>query len=178
MANDTTDGNYDLATWTISGNTLQVDLTTAAEDTFGKGGAENDSHLNKWGKIHIEGTFNALSAGDGTTETITFGSQTITINRQPLPMNSTLSKSGVYDASTNQITWTVTVTPPAGAPDLAFDAYSVIDEFTSNQEYVAESFTSGAVSIPDSSLTIDSGNRTVSLCSFLIQNLIQRVSNY
>lgn len=162
VANDTTDGNYDMATWNISGNTLRVDLTTAAEDSFGKGGAENDDHLDKWGKIHIEGTFNALNAGDGTTETITFGSQTITINRQPLPMISTLSKSGVYDASANQITWTITVTPPAGAPNQPFDGYTVVDEYSANQAYVSESLTSGAVPIADSSLTIDSGNRTIS----------------
>ncbi|HPQ47127.1 MAG TPA: SpaA isopeptide-forming pilin-related protein [Clostridia bacterium] len=161
VATDATDGNYAMAIWTISGNTLLVELTTADEDSFGNGGAENDNHFDKWGKIHIEGTFNALNAGDGTTETITFGSQTITINRQPLPMTSTLEKSGVYDASTNQITWTVTVTPPAGAPDQAFDGFTVIDEYSGNQAYVSESFAIGGDSIPDSTLAIDSGSRTV-----------------
>jgi len=161
VATSSVDGDYDLAEWTISGNTLLVELTNASEDSFSKGGAANDIHTDKWGRIHIEGTFNALNAGDGTTETITFGSQTITINRQPLPMTSTLEKSGVYNASTNQITWTVTVTPPAGAPDQAFDGYTVVDEYSDNQAYVSESFTSGGVSILDSSLTIDSGNRKV-----------------
>ena len=50
-AHDTSgDYDYDLATWSISGSALTVELTTAAEDTTPNGGAENDAHQGKWGK--------------------------------------------------------------------------------------------------------------------------------
>lgn len=154
VANDTVDGNYDLAHWNIAGNIMQVDLTKASEDTFGKGGAANDSHLNKWGKIEIDGEFTPLSAGDDTRQEITFGTQTIVINRQPLPMESSLEKTSSYDAAANEITWTVTVKPPAGDPNLAFNEYKLIDEFSVNQTYVAESFTSQGNAIADISLDL------------------------
>lgn len=163
VATDTTDGNYDLATWNISGNILKIELTNDKEDTSGKGGAASENHLNKWGKVHIEGTFQALNAGDDTETKITFGSQTIVIRRQPLPMESTLSKSGRYDASTNEITWIVLVTPPQGDPDMAYDGYTLIDEFDDNQAYVADSFIANGESVKDSdaSLSVDSANRKI-----------------
>lgn len=160
---DSTGGyTYTLATWSISGNTLTVEFTNDSEDPSGYGGAANDAHLDKWGKIHIEGTFQSLDAGDGTSTEIRFGSEVIIINRQPLPMESTLAKSGRYDASDNTITWTVTVTPPAGAPDMAYDGYSLIDEFSSNQTYVADSFTVGGNPVPDTELDLsDITNQTI-----------------
>jgi LPXTG-motif cell wall-anchored protein len=137
---------YILATWSISGNALTVELTNAGEDSTGNGGAANDAHLDKWGWFQIDGTFRPLSAGDGTSTAVEFGSQRIVINRQPLPMESTLAKSGSYDASTNHITWTVKITPPAGDPNMAYDGYSLIDVFGPNQTYVANSFTVGVTS--------------------------------
>ncbi|SHI14340.1 LPXTG-motif cell wall anchor domain-containing protein [Sporobacter termitidis DSM 10068] len=143
---------YTLAAWSITGHTLTVSLTSGAEDLSGHGGAANDAHLDKWGMVHIEGTFQPLNAGGGTATEVRFGSEVIVINRQPLPMESTLSKDGRYDASDNTITWTVTVTPPAGAPDMAYDGYSLIDEFGPGQTYVADSFAVGGTSISDSAL--------------------------
>lgn len=163
-ATDTTSGDtYDLAAWSIAGNTLTVALTTAAEDSTGKGGAANDAYQGKWGLIHLEGTFKPLQAGDPTTTEITFGSQVITINRQPLPKESTLAKSGEYNPSANEITWTVTVTPPAGDPHMAYDGYSLIDEFGSGQTYIAGSFTMGGTPVPDSdeALAFDSSNQRI-----------------
>lgn len=143
-AHDST-GNYDytLATWSIAGNTLTVDLTDAAEDTTSHGGAANDDHLNKWGRIGITGTFEALSPGDGTQTRIQFGDQTVVINREPLPEQTVvLAKTHSYDASTNQITWTVTVTAPAADTDLS--GYSLTDVYSANQDYVPGSFTADA----------------------------------
>ena len=154
VANDSVDGDYDLATWSILGSTLTVELTSAGEDTYFKGGAANDAHTEKWGKVHIEGTFNTLNAGDPTTEEITFGTQTIIINRQPLPMESSLTKSGTYDAATNEITWTVTITPPAGDPTMPYNGYSIIDTFSDNQAYVPGSFNVNGSAVNDIDLTI------------------------
>lgn len=149
--------NYELATWSISGSALTVELTNDPEDTTGHGGAAAAAHTGKWGKIHIEGTFQALNPGGDTETQIKFGEQTITINRQPLPMESTLAKKGVYDASDNTIAWTVTVTPPAGAPHMLYNGYSLIDEYSAGQTYVPGSFTVGGASVSDSALELTAG---------------------
>lgn len=154
VANDSVNGDYDLAKWSIVGNVLTVEFTGSSEDSYGKGGAANNAHTAKWGKVHIEGTFKTLNAGDPTTTEIIFGTQTIVINRQPLPMESSLAKSGVYDASTNEITWTVTVNPPAGDPTVAYDGYSVIDTFSSNQKYIPNTFHVNGVLANPGDLTI------------------------
>ncbi len=163
VAEDTTNGLYELAEFNIQENTLMISLTNDSEDTTNKGGAANPMHLDKWGKLHIEGEFEPLNAGDSTDTSITFGSEEIIIHRQPLPMKSTLEKVGTFDASSNCITWQVTITPPAGDPNLAYDTYSVIDAFDSNQTYVSDSFSLGSVSINDSdaNLTIDESSRTI-----------------
>jgi len=152
-ATDSTGGyDYILALWSISGNTLKVELTNDSEDTSGYGGVANPDHKNKWGNIHIEGSFQALSPGGDDETSITFGSDTIIIRRQPLPTKSRLKKGGSYNASTNRITWTVTITPPESDPDMSYAGYSLIDQFGPGQAYVAGSFTVGE-GIPPTSVT-------------------------
>ena len=136
----TTEQTFGLGTWQISGSTLTVKLTG---DTSGTA---------MWGTMHIDGTFKALSSGDSTTTSITFGSQTVTINREPLPQISTLKKSGSYDASTNMITWLVEVTPPSTPYD--YSGYTLIDTYSGNQTFVTGSFIVGSTSVSDSSLDL------------------------
>lgn len=159
QATDSSGGSYNLANWSISGDKLTVILTA-------DGAA--DEHNAKWGLIKINGTFQPLNAGDDTATTVHFGSQTITINRQPLPTKSKLEKSGSYNAETNEITWTVTVTPPAGDPNLSYEGYTVVDTYSSNQTYVDDSFTVKNGTLPpetilntDSVIQLDAATQTI-----------------
>jgi hypothetical protein len=95
IAEDSSTGSWILGTWQfLDSNTMRVDFN-----------AEVDTHHNMWGKININGTFHELGTDDDTSTEIVFGSQVITIHREvpPLP-EIELSKSGVYNASSNDIT--------------------------------------------------------------------------
>ncbi len=141
---------YNLASCSIEEGILKVVLTKEAAD---------EKHKNKWGHINIEGTFLPLTQGDGNEETtVIFGEEEILIKREPLPMISTLSKSGRYDLNENVIIWTVTIEPPAGDPDLSYEGYTVVDSMSDNQKYVAGSFKVGDVLITDTDLDLTVDN--------------------
>jgi len=144
--------DYNLADWAVAGNHLTVTLTEAATS-----GADEDIHLARWGLIRLKGTFSALNTGDPTVQQITLGDQTITINRLPLPTKSTLAKSWTYDASTNRITWKVTVTRPNDSIDYA--GYTLTDVFSANQTYVDGSFTVASGSTYDAAGLTATGNK-------------------
>ncbi len=137
-----------LANWSITENVLQVVLTD-------EGGVLD--WMDKWGWIQIEGTVNALGAGEPNEDiVVVFGEQEITIRRQDPPTDISLAKSGEYDAATNKITWTVTVTPPDANPDLS--GYTLVDTYSDNQEYVTGSFMVGEDPIADTSLDLNVAN--------------------
>jgi uncharacterized surface anchored protein len=145
------DDTYHLANWNISGGTLTITLT-------GEGAKEE--RRDKWGEVKLSGTFQPLKPGEDTETRVEFGEETIIIWRLPLPSKSTLAKSGSYDAAANEITWTVTVTPPPADPSLSYEGFTVVDTYGDNQEYVTSSFSvkegaGDAVSVPDEDLVIE-----------------------
>lgn len=149
---DSVAGSYTLADWTISGRTLEVTLR-----------GEVQGKVSVWGKIELDGTFLPLGGGDSTSTQIQFGSKVITINREPLPVDSTLGKSGTYDASTNRITWEVTITPPTGDPNLSYKGFTLVDTFRAGQTFANGSFAVGAIPVADSELNLtDLASRTFS----------------
>ncbi len=114
------------------------------------------NHGNIYGKVGVSGTFSAFEEETEST-TLTLGTQEITFVREapPAPL-ITLSKSRTYDAASNTITWTVTVTPPAGV-DLK--GYTLIDQYSSNQSFVSNSFYLGATQILDANLDLTTANQ-------------------
>lgn len=147
IAEDSVTGSWTLGTWQfIDNSTIRVNFNTDVAN-----------HSNIWGKINVSGTFNELGAEDDTSTEVTFGSQVITINREipPLP-EIELTKSGVYNAATNDITWTVTVTPPDG---INLDDYTLVDNYSTNQSYKTGSFYVGTNNIPDSNLDLATSNQ-------------------
>jgi hypothetical protein len=129
----------------IDSHTIQVDLT-----------ADVDSHSSMWGKISINGTFNDIEYGDITERQLILGSQTVIFRlEEPEPPQITLQKSGMYDAATNTIEWTVTVTPPDGQ---ALDGFTVVDAYSANQAFVSDSFFHGAAPIADAVLDLTTLN--------------------
>lgn len=108
---------------------------------------------NIWAEINIKGTFQYLEdAEEGAEITeIKFGNQTITIERKSKdedpkpPVNSTIAKSNTYNPETNKITWTVTITPPAGLSEAekvaySYEGFTVSDTLTGAHTYVGDSF--------------------------------------
>lgn len=83
---------------------------------------------------------------------ITFDATTVTIHRKPPTPDIGITKAGSYDASENEITWTVTVTPPEGK---SVGGVSVKDSFGPNQTYVPNSFTVRDSANPDPSAVAD-----------------------
>ncbi|HMM07076.1 MAG TPA: SpaA isopeptide-forming pilin-related protein [Clostridiales bacterium] len=146
-AEDTETGSWVLGTWQFTdSNTIRVNFN-----------ADVANHSNMWGKVGVNGTFKELGPDDNTSTQVTFGTETVIINREvpPLP-EIELAKSGVYNASTNDITWTVTATPPSGV-DLG--EYNLVDVYSSNQTYKAGSFYVGTTNIPDGSLDLTTANQ-------------------
>ncbi len=155
---DSITGEYELADWAVADNMLEVVLTAE--------GAKEE-HKAKWGRVILTGTFKPLGAGDATETRVVFGNETIIIYREPLPLESSLKKTGSYDAAENKITWTVQIDPPAGDPELSYQGYTVIDTFGDNQTYVGGSFTvkngdGDAVSVDDTALSQSADGRTIS----------------
>lgn len=154
---DGPDGTYILADWSILGNELEVVLTE-------EGAAIKQT--GRWGRVSLSGVFKPLEAGDDTVTKVYFGSQTIVINRQPLPLASSLLKSGSYNAESNEITWTISITPPAGNPGLSYRGYTVVDAYSDNQDYVSGSFsvrsgTEAAIEVSDDDLVIKPEENTI-----------------
>ena len=124
-------GSPTIANWTIDSNdVLKVQFTSAIA-----------GQKNIWGYVKMTGTFDSMASG-GTDTKIQLGSQTITITRNPAdplpPVGEiNLGKNGAYDPSTNQIAWTVTVTPSSADQDIS--GYKIIDTYN-NQTYVTDSF--------------------------------------
>lgn len=146
-AEDAESGSWVLGTWQFTdSNTIRVNFN-----------ADVANHSNMWGKVGVNGTFKELGPDDNTSTQVTFGSQVVTINREvpPLP-EIELAKSGAYNASTNDITWTVTATPPSGV-DLG--EYTLVDAFSANQTYKAGSFYVGTTNIADGSLDLTTANQ-------------------
>ncbi|MGI6175714.1 MAG: SpaA isopeptide-forming pilin-related protein [Christensenellales bacterium] len=112
-----------------------------------------NDYLGKWGAIYIEGSFDTLEGGESPEITLLLGTQTITFERLvPPPPEIGLEKEGVYDPNTNTITWTVGVTPPDGVP---LSGYQLVDSYSGNQTYVADSFYVGGIQIEDTDLDFD-----------------------
>ncbi len=135
-----TGASWLLGTWSLAdSHTIQVQLSPDAAN-----------HTGIWGSISITGSFDAVGSGGGTDTSMTLGSQTVTFTRPSAPTPQIeLAKQGVYDASTNEITWTVTATPPDG---VSLDGYTLVDTYSANQTYVSGSF--GGGSIPDTALAL------------------------
>lgn len=147
IAEDATNVQWTLGTWQFTdSNTIRVDFS-----------ADVANHSNMWGKVGVDGTFQELGPDDGTPTEVTFGTEIITIDREvpPLP-EIELEKSGVYNASTNDITWTVTVTPPDGTN---LDDYTLVDAYSSNQSYKSGTFHVGTDPIADTSLDLTTSNQ-------------------
>ncbi|MFT4145474.1 MAG: SpaA isopeptide-forming pilin-related protein [Mobilitalea sp.] len=141
---DTTDPenpvDWILGTWGIEsdGKTVRINLTDAAS---------LNAHKNRWGAVNITGTFDAVEGAEDPESSMQLGTQTINFIRTlPPPPEIGLAKVGSYDPSDNTITWEVTVTPPTG---VALTGYKLVDSYSSNQTYVAESFQNGGISVAD-----------------------------
>lgn len=118
-----------------------------------------ESHSAMTGWFEIDGTFTSGQISSGNPVTVTFNSTAITLTPQK-PDEPTLgiSKSGNYDSASNEITWTVKVTPAHGS----FKNVSVTDVYGDNQTYVAGSFERNGTSVSDGSLTLlDTASRTL-----------------
>lgn len=147
---------YDLVNWEI--DTPSTHVTFKLTDEAAKDDVNGlDEKSARWGKLTITGTFSPLSEGDPEETQIVFGTDIITVKREPLPTESTLTKSGNYDVTTNEITWTVGVEVPKGDTGLSYKGFTVIDEYSINQEFVPGSFEVGGAAIADSTLDIDEG---------------------
>ncbi|MBC3887121.1 hypothetical protein GH810_02205 [Acetobacterium paludosum] len=166
MASDNTDPNnpvvWQMGTWSISGNIVRVDFDETVAN-----------HNNMWLAIRIDGTFDALSDGDTGTTSMNLGDQTITFTReQPSTATFTLEKSGVYDAATNQITWTVT----AGPDTIDLSGYTLLDTFSNNQTYVSNSFTAGNIGNQGHGNNGNSGSNNVNDNALIIDSTAPSIS--
>ncbi len=135
-----------MGTWEFTdSHTIRVDFSDQVS-----------SHLAMWGEIGLQGTFNDIEYGDETERTLVLGSESVIFRRiPPDPPQITLEKSGVYDAATNTIEWTVTVTPPDG---WALDGYTLVDAYSANQTFVSNSFFHGAT-VADAGLDLTTANQ-------------------
>jgi len=153
IATDSSDsGNpvdWTLGSWYFTDdNTIRVELSDEVAD-----------HSNMWGKIYIDGVFNALGVGDDDTTKLILGSEEVIFTREvPAPPEIEVEKEGIYEPSANEITWTINVTPPENT-DL--DGYSLVDTFSSNQAYVPGSFSSQDINIDDSELDLSENNKVI-----------------
>ncbi len=148
---DATYGSYNLGNWKIDSGKLIVTLTTDGAD---------EKYRGKWAYLDLTGTFQPLVSNDGKDTKIVFGEDTFEIIREPLPTESTLEKTGAYDVTANEITWAVTIKPPAAEPDISYKGYTVKDVYSDNQVYVEGSFkvkdgAKAAVPVPDVSTDLD-----------------------
>lgn len=116
---------------------------------------EDKDDISGWFKIN--GTFNetVIGSGGGDPVKYEFAGKPIYIGfketepEPPEDVDADLGKSGAYDAGTNEITWTIEVTPTTTAAGI-----SITDEFSKNQEYVDGSFEVAGATTP-AAITID-----------------------
>lgn len=146
-AEDSSGEEWIIATWSLSGNIIRVQFTAAVA-----------SHSSMWAKVHIEGTFEEIGVGDPDEVTIELGSQTVTIKREvpPLPTIELAKNCLGYDATENEVTWQVTVTPPSG---VSLKGYMLVDAYGTNQTYKAGTFYVGAGLVDDTSLDTSVANQ-------------------
>lgn len=118
-------------------------------------------------QFQIDGTFHQDVTSPGTNTSLSFilggTAFSISISQPPLPpanVTVEISKTGVYDASANTITWTVLATPSEKTGSL-----SVVDLYSANQVFVSNSFTVNGSQITDSpptaELEVDTAGRTI-----------------
>ncbi|MDD4796288.1 MAG: collagen binding domain-containing protein, partial [Eubacteriales bacterium] len=137
---------WHLGNWEFIGpNTVRVQLTPEAAE-----------HRRMWGEIGIQGTFDETSAGDDDEVSMLLGTQNVTFVRViPPPPSINVAKTGVYNAASNTITWTITVDPPEG---ISLAGYKLEDVYSANQTYKAGTFYKGvgegATNIPDANLDL------------------------
>ncbi|MFA9380895.1 MAG: collagen binding domain-containing protein, partial [Acetanaerobacterium sp.] len=124
--------------------------------------AESASGLAGW--FEVQGSFDgdAIEDQDGNEVSFTLDAQTIIIGFDvplPEPVEVNVNKAGAYQED-GTILWTVTVTPDA--EDTLSDV-EVIDQYGSNQSYVADTFRVNETLIADASadLEIDLPGRTI-----------------
>ena len=130
-----------LGTWSFTdANTIRINFSEEAAN-----------HNGIWGSISIDGTFDDDTGGYGTESRMTFGTQEVTFIREITPIDISLEKNGVYDAETNEITWTITATPPT---DVSLEGYSLVDTYSANQTYKPGSFYAGTTNVDDSALDL------------------------
>jgi uncharacterized surface anchored protein len=146
QATDSITGNlWTIGTWELlaDGRTVRVNFSD-----------DINNHQARWAAILINGTFSEEVGQEGLESTFSLGTQTVTFVRElPPPPEIALAKSGVYDANTNTITWTVNVTPPNGVP---LSGYLLSDSYSGNQAYVGSSFQVNGLDVPDINLDFES----------------------
>ncbi len=123
--------------WRLGSGELQAD--GSLKITLDKDGIGDKRDL--WAFFDIHGSFEAVGGGVPSETKLELGGQTFTFKREmPDLSDTTLVKKGkaTYDAASNEITWRVTVTPPA---NVALGGVSLVDTFSPNQDYVSGSFT-------------------------------------
>lgn len=166
-----TSGQTVFATWAI--DTINNKAIVTIADDY------DDLTSDIYGYFGFTGTFAYLPSDndDGETSQIQFGSETITINRTPgnqdgtPPVASTVAKSHDYDPSTNEITWTVEITPPTDVTDpdeianYDYGGYTMVDTLTGTHTYVANSFeikgSDDSFAAPSLSAESTNGNQTI-----------------
>lgn len=145
QATDSITGNlWTLGTWELlsDGRTVRVNFSN-----------DLNNHQARWAAIMIYGTFDAEVGQEGLESTFSLGTQTTTFVRElPPPPEILLTKAGIYDANTNTISWTVTITPPNGVP---LSGYHLSDNYSNNQAYVESSFQVNGTGVPDANLSFD-----------------------
>lgn len=141
----------DFGTLTFNGTNARVTLADYVE------GKSNLS-----GYFNVSGTFNEsiTNSKEPVTIDLKYDGKAITVGfKDDTPeepdVNIGIVKSGIYDSSSNQITWTVTVTPDAGK---TVSGVSVEDIYGENQSYIDGSFTVNDIPA-GSSLAVNIDNR-------------------
>lgn len=104
----------------------------------------SSSHSNISGYFYVDSYFNKSQIGDANPEKLVFNigansTKTIDINfhQQPVSPKTYLQKSGSYDSSKNQITWTIKTNPEK----LVLNDVEIVDEIPAGQKYVENSAT-------------------------------------
>ncbi len=152
------------ATWSITEEgKLLVTLTQGVKDLT----------TEIWGSFGFEGAFEYLEdAEEGSEKTeVLFGDQKVEIERREQendpkpPAQSSLSKSYVYDAESNELVWTVVVTPPEDEEDpdnYDYSGFTLTDKMTGNHTFVSGSYKQNSVAVADSELVISASQKEVS----------------
>ncbi|WP_312700492.1 SpaA isopeptide-forming pilin-related protein [Sedimentibacter sp.] len=142
-----------IANYEIVGSNIKITFTDYISE-----------NSNVKGKFNLEGTLNKSKVNPGDSKDIVIDNiATIKINvekNEPPAVGAGIEKSGEYDHTTGQITWTLIVT----APEEGLDNVKIVDKFGSNQEYVENSFsdvTSGAaVVVTGTAIEVDGNTIT------------------